>query len=120
MGRVANQVLVAVALSLGACGGGDDPPARATTPPVSPPEGCQAFVDLYCDQIAECVVSTERARMFDDCEFAFQINFDCSEVQELGDNYSRCMRETRQLSCAAYDPEEGMPLPSSCQGIFVK
>ncbi len=115
MGRVENQVLVVAALCLAGCGSGD-PPAHSPTGP----EGCQLFMDAWCNKSADCVVSTERARTLEDCLFVNQLAIDCTEVRTLSASFDFCLQEVGRLSCAAYDPSTGFPAPSSCRGILLK
>jgi hypothetical protein len=113
MGRALGLVLFAIVVT--GCGSGMDDPA-----PVSPAQACQNFVDARCNKEAECAVPTDRARVLEDCQFVFKINIDCSEVQGLGPTYSACLADTNALSCASYDPQNGLPSPSSCKGILLK
>jgi hypothetical protein len=115
MGRALDTMLMAVAISVAGCGGSDDEGHIQTAA-----ERCQNFVDAYCTKEAECVYPTDRARTYDDCEFVFWVNFDCSAVRGVGPTYGLCLREISQISCASLDPESGLPLPSSCQGVVLK
>jgi hypothetical protein len=111
MGRALDMVL-AVAISITGCGGGDDGHT------LTPAEACQNFVDTRCNKEAECVVPTDRARTREDCEFGFFVQVDCSTVRGIGPTYSLCLRDTAQLSCVSYTPDLGLPFPDSCQGIL--
>jgi hypothetical protein len=113
MGRALDMVL-AVAISVMGCGSGDDGHT------LTPPEACQNFVDARCNKEAECAFPTDQARVREDCEFVFFVEFDCSTVRGIGPTYMMCLSETAQLSCGSNDPDGGLPFPDSCQGILLQ
>jgi hypothetical protein len=113
MGRALDTAVLAAAISVAACGSGDE----GHTPTAA--ERCQTFVDAYCGKEAECVSPTDRARTYDDCEFVFWVDFDCQTVRGIGPTYGLCLRDIAGLACPS-NSESALPFPDTCQGILLE
>ena len=87
-----------------ACGGGDD----------SPEGKCNAALDTICDRVVDCEVADSHAECIDELEGSV----DCSEAEEVGDNYDECLGAVEDASCNVLFGGGGLTLPSSCGGAL--
>lgn len=94
--------------------------ACSSEEPLNPPQGCQDFIDAWCNKNAACRAASDRARYREDCEFATKLDVDCSQIEALGPTYDACMATIEQSTCAAYVEDKGLPFPGTCKGILVK
>ncbi|SRR6266511_1930378 len=88
--------------------------------PPAPPQGCQDFIDIWCNKNAECRPPSDRARSVEDCEFTAKLEIDCSQTRALAPTYDSCLGDIEQSSCTAYVEGKGLPLPATCKGILLR
>jgi hypothetical protein len=112
MGRVSRWAAIAwlATFLLGGCAGEDYR---------YPSEGCQEYIDTWCDQNAACVAPSEKANDRETCEFASKLSLDCSKVVQLSPNYQGCIDALHATTCDGYTREKGIPFPDVCKGVLI-
>src|SRR6266511_2292526 len=59
--------------------------------PPAPPQGCQDFIDIWCNKNAEWHPPSDRARSVEDCEITAKLEIACSRARALAPTYGSCL-----------------------------
>lgn len=102
------------------CGGGDD------NKPVDAVAECKESVAVASAKNADCAVATgaiapeQRDQYASDFAAAAALALDCSRVTKILGDTDACATDTKALPCSFFTPQNGLPIPASCKGIYGK
>jgi hypothetical protein len=91
---------------------------------------CEKLVRTYCARVTECaerdelIDPSDAADLTRDCiALVTRESLDCSEADEVSDDYGACLSESAALDCAesnaALLAEDLPPPPAVCQGTVL-
>jgi hypothetical protein len=98
------RILVGLALIqvLVSCGGEDDP---------SPPEKCDALVELLCERVRECA---DDGTTQDECVASVKTGLPCAQADAVSDGYDSCLNEIEASPCSVIWSDGALHLPATC------
>jgi hypothetical protein len=109
----------------GAGGGAGSPPADDRTAI----EKCESFVDVLCNNTADCGVELEcppvstRQEGYDACVSGARGALPCDEVDRVDSRYAACIQATGARPCSDYGSRgqcEVTAILPVCNGIFIR
>jgi hypothetical protein len=87
---------------------------------------CLDFADVACSSNAKCAVSTgaiqqtDSAMFVSSCKTAAVNGLSCSTVKAVSGSVANCKADYEAASCTTFVLPNGLPVPASCRGLFLR